>query len=73
VTRHGPRNLNVGQKNTGLARRKSWRLRWTHNLRPNLRRGAFSKQEQRNALMGNERAKMAQELPGRTENEIKNF
>jgi len=68
VRRHGPGNWNIVQKNIGLARcGKSCRLRWTNHLRPDLRTGAFSNEEQRkvielHALMGNKWAKMAQEV-----------
>ena len=68
VRRHGTGNWNVVQKNTGLARcGKSCRFRWTNYLRPDLRRGAFSNEEQckvieLHALMGNKWAKMAQEV-----------
>ena len=68
MRRHGSGNWNVVQKNTGLARcGKSCRLRWTNHLRPDLKRGAFTDEEQRkvvelHALMGNKWAKMAQEV-----------
>ena len=68
VTSNGVGNWNIVRKNTGLARcGKSCRLRWTNHLRPELKKGAFTQEEQLkviqlHALMGNKWARMAQEV-----------
>ncbi|CAN0914750.1 Transcription factor MYB14 [Linum grandiflorum] len=79
IARYGHWNWRELPKFAGLSRcGKSCRLRWINYLRPDLKHGGFTPEEDRliftlRQQLGTKWSSIASKMPGRTDNEIKNY
>ncbi|KAJ0248792.1 SANT/Myb domain-containing protein, partial [Hirschfeldia incana] len=79
IHEHGEGGWRDIPQKAGLKRcGKSCRLRWTNYLKPDVKRGEFSSEEEQIIIMlhasrGNKWSDIARHLPRRTDNEVKNY
>ncbi|MQL94143.1 hypothetical protein Taro_026800 [Colocasia esculenta] len=79
VSTHGAGNWASVPKKAGLKRcGKSCRLRWTNYLRPDLKHDEFTPEEEQliiaiHAEIGSRWSVISGQLPGRTDNDVKNY